>query len=105
MAEDNETNQIVALGMLRKYGCRVNLANNGKQAVEMFIKEPPDLVFMDCQMPEMDGYQATIEIRKHEKRLNTKTPIVAITAHAMQGDKEYCLSVGMDDYLAKPFKK
>ncbi len=105
VAEDNEINQIVARGMLKQYGCGVSIANNGKQAVEMFIKESPDLVLMDCQMPEMDGYQATAEIRKHEKKLNIKTPIVAMTANAMKGDKEYCLRAGMDDYLGKPFKK
>jgi len=104
VAEDNEVNQKVAVGMLKKYGCRVSLANNGRQAVEMFLKDPPDLILMDCQMPEMDGYQATGKIREHEKKLNIKTPIVALTANALEGDKEKCLDAGMDDYLGKPFK-
>jgi len=105
VAEDNLTNQEVAVGMLRKYGCRVSLAGNGSQAVEIFLKELPDLILMDCQMPEMDGYQATGEIRNHEKKLNIKTPIVALTAHALEGDKEKCLAAGMDDFLSKPFKQ
>jgi signal transduction histidine kinase/CheY-like chemotaxis protein len=104
VAEDNEVNQQVAVGMLKKYGCRVSLAANGRQAVEMFLKESPDLILMDCQMPGMDGYQATGKIREHEKQLNIKTPIVALTAHALEGDKEKCLAAGMDDYLSKPFK-
>jgi len=104
VAEDDEVNQAVAVGMLKKYGCRVSLANDGKQAVEIFLKESPDLILMDCQMPEMDGYQATRNIREHEKKLNIKTPIVALTANALEGDKEKCLSAGMDDYLSKPFK-
>lgn len=104
VAEDNPTNQEVTMGMLRKFGCRVSLAVNGSQALEIFLKELPDLVLMDCQMPEMDGYQAAGEIRKHEKKLNIRTPIVALTAHALEGDKEKCLAAGMDDYLSKPFK-
>ncbi len=104
VAEDNEVNQKVAVGMLKKYGCSVSLANNGKQAVEMFLDRSPDLILMDCQMPEMDGYQATGKIREYEKQLNIKTPIVALTANALEGDKEKCLAAGMDDYLGKPFK-
>ena len=105
VAEDNETNQMVVHGMLRQFGCNVHLVENGKEAVRMFIQQPPDLIFMDCQMPGMDGYQATMNIRNHEKEIGIKTPIVAVTAHAMQGDREHCLKMGMDDYLAKPFKK
>jgi len=104
VAEDDKVNQAVAVGMLKKYGCTVSIANNGKQAVEIFLKESPDIVLMDCQMPEMDGYQATRKIREHEKELNIKTPIIALTANALEGDKEKCLSAGMDDYLKKPFK-
>ncbi len=105
VAEDNLTNQEVVLGMLRKYGCRVTVVNNGLQAVEMFLNELPDLVLMDCQMPEMDGYHASQEIRNHEKTMNFKTPIVALTANALKGDKEKCLAAGMNDYLSKPFKQ
>jgi signal transduction histidine kinase/CheY-like chemotaxis protein/HPt (histidine-containing phosphotransfer) domain-containing protein len=103
VAEDNLTNQKLALGMLKIYGCRVSLADNGRQAVEIFLKEKPDIVLMDCQMPEMDGYQAAAEIRTHEKKLNIKTPIVALTAHAFEGTREKCLAAGMDDYLSKPY--
>ncbi len=105
VAEDNLTNQDVAVAMLEKCGCRVSLAENGRQAVEIFLQEKPDLVLMDCQMPEMDGYQATCEIRNYEKKMNIKTPIVALTANAIEGDRQKCLAAGMDDYLSKPFKQ
>ncbi len=105
VAEDNLTNQDVAIAMLKKCGCRVSLAENGRQAVEIFLQEKPDLVLMDCQMPEMDGYQATGEIRNHEKKMDIKTPIVALTANAIEGDRQKCLAAGMDDYLSKPFKQ
>ncbi len=105
VAEDNFTNQDVAIAMLKKCGCRVSLAENGKQAVEIFLQEKPDLVLMDCQMPEMDGYQATREIRNHEKEMDIKIPIVALTANAIEGDRQKCLAAGMDDYLSKPFKQ
>ncbi len=105
LAEDNLTNQDVASAMLGQCGCRVSIASNGKQAVEIFLKERPDFVLMDCQMPEIDGYQATGEIRSHEKLLNIKTPIVALTANAIEGDRQKCLNAGMDDYLSKPFKR
>jgi len=103
VAEDNETNQEVAKAMLKKLGCTVTIANNGKQAVEQFKKNTPDIVFMDCQMPEMDGYQATQMIRHHEKELKVTTPIIALTAHAFEGDKEKSLAAGMNDYMSKPF--
>jgi len=105
VAEDNLTNQEVTRAMLRKCGCRVSLADNGSKAVEMFLKELPDLILMDCQMPEMDGYQATGVIRNHEKQLNTRIPIVALTAYALEGDREKCIAAGMDDFLSKPFKQ
>ena len=78
--------------------------SNGLKAVEAFKKERPDLILMDCQMPVMDGYNATRQIRSLEKQGNIKTPIIALTAHALKSDREKCLASGMDDHLSKPFK-
>jgi len=103
LAEDNITNQIVAEGMLELFGCKVDMAANGKEAVQAVKEQKYDLIFMDCQMPELDGYSATGEIREFEKLTgDAYTPIVALTAHAMSGDRERCISAGMDDYLSKP---
>ncbi|MCG8619324.1 MAG: response regulator, partial [Desulfobacterales bacterium] len=103
VAEDNETNQEVAVGILRKFGCRVTLAIDGSQAVSLFRQTKPDLVLMDCQMPVMDGYEATRQIRKIEEQTTHRTPVIALTAHALAGDKEKCIASGMDDHLGKPF--
>jgi len=102
LVEDNRVNQAVAQGMLRKMGCEVTVATNGIEALERFEKELFDLVFMDCSMPVMDGYQATREMRRRQGTA-MHTPIVAMTANAMEDDRERCLAAGMDDYLAKPF--
>lgn len=102
LAEDNPVNQKVAVHLLQKKGHRVTVAENGRQALEILEKEKFDLVLMDVQMPEMDGFEATRKIREREKVGGQHLPIVAMTAHAMKGDREKCLEAGMDDYLAKP---
>ncbi len=107
LVEDNPVNQRVGMAMLKRLGLEVGLAQNGREAVDALNNESEhyDVVLMDCQMPEMDGFEATRVIREQEgeKRLSRK-PIVALTANAMQGDRERCVAAGMDDYLAKPFK-
>ena len=106
LVEDNLVNQDIGAAMLGALGLRVQLANNGIEAVALFGRDRFDLILMDCQMPEMDGFAATAGIRSREAALGaSRTPIVALTANAMQGDRERCLAAGMDDYLAKPFSK
>jgi CheY-like chemotaxis protein len=87
--------------LLEKCGCHVDLAANGKEALDMAASFPYDLILMDCGMPEMDGFEATREIRSRENGRG-RVPIVALTAHAIEGTREQCLESGMDDYLAKP---
>jgi signal transduction histidine kinase/CheY-like chemotaxis protein/streptogramin lyase len=105
LAEDNPINQKLARFMLTKAGCRVTVANNGQEALEAYASAPGtfDLIFMDIQMPRMNGIDATKEIRKIAKP--NHTPILAMTALSMKGDRERCLAAGMDDYIAKPIKK
>jgi signal transduction histidine kinase/DNA-binding response OmpR family regulator len=102
LAEDNFVNQRLASRILEKHGHSVITAANGRQALERLATERFDLVLMDVQMPEMDGFEATASIRKMEEATGTHLPIIAMTAHAMQGDKERCLAAGMDGYLSKP---
>jgi CheY-like chemotaxis protein len=101
VAEDNPVNQRLITRLLEKRGHRVVIAPNGRQAVQALEKEPFDLVFMDVQMPEMDGIEATGLIRQREISAGEHHPIIALTAHAMKGDEEKCLAAGMDGYLAK----
>jgi PAS domain S-box-containing protein len=101
LVEDNPVNQLVAAAALRRAGYRPELVNDGAKAIDAHAKEPFDMIFMDVQMPDMDGFQATAAIRKAEGN-ERHTPIVALTAHAMKGDRERCLQAGMDDYIAKP---
>ncbi|HKR26731.1 MAG TPA: response regulator, partial [Acidobacteriaceae bacterium] len=102
LAEDNRINQMVATRALTRMGHTVSVAENGLRALELFAAETFDLVLMDVQMPEMDGYSATGRMREIERARNAHTPILAVTAHALQGDRERCLAAGMDGYVAKP---
>jgi CheY-like chemotaxis protein len=102
LTEDNVVNQRVALRILEKAGHAVAIAENGKAALRMLQEQTFDLILMDVQMPEMGGFEATALIREKEERTGRHIPIIAMTAHAMAGDRERCLDAGMDDYLAKP---
>lgn len=110
LVEDNAVNQEVGKDMLEHFGCVVDVAGNGQEAVDAVAAKNYDLVFMDCQMPVMDGYTATKSIREKEATIHSedgKNPhlcIIALTAHAMEGDRKTCLEAGMDDYMSKPFK-
>lgn len=104
VVEDNVINQKVVVKMLERMQLQPTVAVNGKEAMQMFSMQPYDLVFMDIQMPEMDGLEATRAIRSMEKP-GAHAVIIALTANAMQGDRERCLQSGMDDYLAKPIKQ
>ncbi len=104
IVEDNETNRHVIVSMLKKLGYQPDVAFNGVEAVEKVAENDYALIFMDCQMPVMDGYVATEEIRKMDKGERPRVNIIAMTGNAMEGDKEKCLNAGMDDYIAKPVR-
>ena len=105
VVEDNPVNQKVAVRMLEKRGHHVDVASNGREALEAIDRERVDLVLMDVQMPDMDGFEATGHIRDKEKGNGGHIPIIAMTAHAMKGDRERCLAAGMDDYIPKPIRE
>ena len=103
VAEDNQTNQIVTRGVLESLGCSVEIVENGQEAVKAVGQNDYDIIFMDCHMPVMDGYEASGRIRENDPHSREKQiPIIALTAHAMKGDRDQCLAAGMDDYLSKP---
>lgn len=104
IAEDHPINQQVLQLYLAELGIPYDTANNGQEALDAVLSTEYALVLMDCQMPEMDGFAATAAIRKRETRAGRRTPIIAVTAHAMEGDRERCIAAGMDDYLSKPIK-
>jgi CheY-like chemotaxis protein len=106
LVEDNAVNQAVARGMLEQLGCEVTVAGDGEEGARVFESGQFDVVLMDCQMPTLDGYGATERIRAYEKSVDwPRTPVVALTANALEGDRQKCLDSGMDDYLSKPFSQ
>jgi len=104
VAEDNAVNQKLVARLLEKRGHFVKIVENGREALESLEQESYDLILMDVQMPEMDGFEATGELRRLEKQSGRHTPVIALTAHAMKGDRERCLAAGMDGYLSKPIR-
>lgn len=102
LVEDNPVNQTLALRLLEKRGCTVSIASNGKEALKSLEGESFDLILMDIEMPEMNGFETTKAIRNAEELSGAHIPIIAMTAHAMTGDRERCLDAGMDGYVSKP---
>ncbi len=105
LAEDDSISQEVIAEMLESIGCKVDVVANGKELLDSMSQTRYDLVLMNCQMPEIDGLQATAEIRHREKSTGKRIPIIALTANAMSGYKQKCLDAGMDDYLSKSFSQ
>jgi CheY-like chemotaxis protein len=103
VAEDSPVNQIAAVRALERCGYRAQVVGNGREAVHALSTGCYDAVFMDCEMPEMDGYEATTQLR-HREGTARHTPVIAMTAHAMKDDHEKCLAAGMDDYISKPMR-
>ena len=102
LAEDNAVNQMLAVRLLEKQGHQVTVTANGREALAALDRQKFDVVLMDVQMPEMDGFEATTAIRLREQHTGAHLPIIAMTAHAMQGDRQRCVAAGMDDYISKP---
>jgi two-component system sensor histidine kinase/response regulator len=102
LAEDNAVNQRLAIRLLEKQGHRVTVASDGREVLSAIDREEFDIVLMDIQMPEMDGLETTAAIRNQEQSSGRHMPIIAMTAHAMRGDRERCLAAGMDGYISKP---
>jgi len=104
LAEDNPVNQKLTVRLLESHGHSVVVVENGREALAMLAQQSFDVVLMDVQMPEMDGFAATARIRQQEQGTGQHLPIIALTAHALKGDQERCLAAGMDDYISKPFQ-
>jgi CheY-like chemotaxis protein len=104
LAEDNEVNQRLTTVLLQKHGHRVTLAKDGAEAVSCFERQQFDIILMDIQMPVMDGFEATAQIRAKELRTGDRTPVIALTAHAMPEDRARCLQAGFDEYMSKPIR-
>ena len=105
VVEDNRTNQFLCMSILKKLGYSADLSENGEECIKHLRETNYDIVLMDCQMPEMDGFEATRFIRSGTAGvINSDVPVIALTAHAMEGDRELCLDSGMNDYLSKPFR-
>src|SRR5262249_26548713 len=105
LAEDNKVNQTLAVRLLKKWGHTVTIAENGQEAVETLENGEFDLILMDVQMPKMDGLEATATIRMKERTSGARIPIIALTAHALNGDRERCIEAGMDGYVSKPLSR
>ena len=103
VVEDSPVNRLVAVHMLERCGFRAHVVNDGREALQALSTQRYDAVLMDCQMPDIDGYEATRELRRRESD-GRRTPVIAMTAHAMTGDRERCVEAGMDDFIAKPVR-